>query len=172
MKTLTTIISLYFINIYKARYLKAKIPKEYLSTKMSLDTYDELTNPREHLQNVRGSLELVIHDNDVMCKILPTTFRGNMRTWYNSLKSGSIFPYIQHFQLEVRALKRPYQVHNVCLNGLHTHMCGLGPTFLLDCVGPISMEFKSVGAALSGSPHLSNPSYTPCMRYGTHISPG
>jgi hypothetical protein len=25
-----------------------------------------------------------------MCKILPTTFRGNVRRWYNNLKSGSI----------------------------------------------------------------------------------
>jgi hypothetical protein len=29
---------------------------------------------------VRESLELVIHDNDIMCKILPITFRGNVRT--------------------------------------------------------------------------------------------
>jgi hypothetical protein len=28
-----------------------------------------------------------------MCKILPTTFRGNMRTWYNNLKSGSILSF-------------------------------------------------------------------------------
>lgn len=93
MKTLTTTLSLYFINIYKARYLEATILKEYLSAKTSLDTYDELTDPRDHLHNVRGSLELVIHDNDVMCKILPTTFRGNMRTWYNSLKSRSILSF-------------------------------------------------------------------------------
>jgi hypothetical protein len=93
MKTLTTTLSLYFIIIYKARYLEAKILKEYLSAKTSLDTNDELTDPRDHFQNVRGSLKLVIHDNDVMCKILPTTFRGNVRTWYNSLKSGSILSF-------------------------------------------------------------------------------
>uniref|UniRef100_U7E2F4 Retrotransposon gag domain-containing protein n=1 Tax=Populus trichocarpa TaxID=3694 RepID=U7E2F4_POPTR len=44
---------------------------------MSLDNYDELTDHQKHIKNVRGSLELVIYDNDVMCKILPTTFRGN-----------------------------------------------------------------------------------------------
>jgi hypothetical protein len=43
------------------RVLKAKFPKEYLSAKMNLDNYD--TDPREHIQNVRGSLKLVIHDN-------------------------------------------------------------------------------------------------------------
>jgi len=62
------------------RVLEAKVPMEYLSAKMSLDKYDGLIDPREHIQNVRGNLELVIHDNDVMCKILPTTFRGNVRT--------------------------------------------------------------------------------------------
>jgi hypothetical protein len=73
------------------RVLKAKFPKEYLSAKMNLDNYD--TDPREHIQNVRGSLKLVIHDNDVMCKILPTTFIENMRIWYNNLKSGSILSF-------------------------------------------------------------------------------
>jgi hypothetical protein len=51
---------------------------------MSLDNYDELTDHQKHIKNVRGSLELVIYDNDVMCKILPTTFRGNVRTWYKN----------------------------------------------------------------------------------------
>jgi hypothetical protein len=60
---------------------------------MSLDNHDELTDHREHIKNVRGSLELVIYDNDVMCKILPTTFKGNVRTWYSNLKSGSIMSF-------------------------------------------------------------------------------
>ena len=57
---------------------------------MCLDMYDGSTDPQKHIQNVRGSLELVIHDNDVTCKILPTTFKGNVRRWYNNLKLGSI----------------------------------------------------------------------------------
>uniref|UniRef100_A0A2K2CAH6 Uncharacterized protein n=1 Tax=Populus trichocarpa TaxID=3694 RepID=A0A2K2CAH6_POPTR len=56
---------------------------------MCLDTYDGSTDPQEHIQNVRGSLELLIHDNDVMCKILPTTFRGNKR---NEEAFGSRIP--------------------------------------------------------------------------------
>ncbi|KAJ6951741.1 hypothetical protein NC653_041017 [Populus alba x Populus x berolinensis] len=62
------------------RFLEAKVPKEYLSVKMSLDKYDGLIDLREYIQNVRGSLELVIHGNDVICKILPIIFRGNVRT--------------------------------------------------------------------------------------------
>ena len=61
--------------------------------KMNLDKYDGLAYPQEHIQNVRGGFELVIHDNDVMCKILPTTFIVNVRTWYNNLKSGSILSF-------------------------------------------------------------------------------
>jgi ribosomal protein L1 len=60
---------------------------------MSLDNYDKLIDHQEHIKNVRGSLEMVIYDNDVMCKILPTTFRRNVRTWYNNLKSGSIMSF-------------------------------------------------------------------------------
>jgi len=77
-------------SLLSKRVQEARVPKEYLSAKMSLDTYDGLTDPWEHIQNVRGSLELVIHNNDVMCKILPTTFKGNVRRWFNNLKSGSI----------------------------------------------------------------------------------
>jgi len=62
------------------RVLEIKVSKEYISAKMNLDNYDGLTDPREHIQYMRESLELVIHDNDVTCKILPITFRGNMRT--------------------------------------------------------------------------------------------
>jgi hypothetical protein len=60
---------------------------------MNLDSYDGLIDPREHIQNVRGSLKLVIHDNNIMCKILLTTFIENMRIWYNNLKSGSILSF-------------------------------------------------------------------------------
>jgi len=37
---------------------------------MSLDNYDDLADPREHVQNIHDSIELVIQDNDSMCKIL------------------------------------------------------------------------------------------------------
>jgi len=72
---------------------EVKVRKEYLSVKMNLDKYDGLTDPQEHIQNMRRSLELVIHDNDVICKILLTTFRGDVRIWYNNLKSGSILSF-------------------------------------------------------------------------------
>jgi hypothetical protein len=39
--------------------LLAKVLKEYLSAKMNLDSYNGLTDPREHIQNMKGSLELV-----------------------------------------------------------------------------------------------------------------
>jgi hypothetical protein len=41
------------------KVLEAKVPKKYLSTKMNLDSYNGLTDPREHIQNMRGVLELI-----------------------------------------------------------------------------------------------------------------
>jgi hypothetical protein len=35
-------------------------------------------------------MDLFIQDNHVMCKILPATFKGSVRAWYNNLEPGSI----------------------------------------------------------------------------------
>jgi hypothetical protein len=43
---------------------------------MTLHNYDVLIDPKEHVQNLHNSLELVIQDKHVICKILPMTFRG------------------------------------------------------------------------------------------------
>jgi hypothetical protein len=57
---------------------------------MTLNNYDDLADPREHVQNICNNLELVIQDGDAICKILPLTFRGSTRAWYNNLKLSSI----------------------------------------------------------------------------------
>lgn len=61
---------------------------------MSLNNYASLADPREH---VRSSLKLVIEKSNAMCKILPITFRGLTRAWYNNLKPGSIAGFIDLF---------------------------------------------------------------------------
>jgi hypothetical protein len=58
--------------------LRTRIPNNYISTKMTLDNYDGLTD-QKHAQNIQSSLQLIIQDNNVMCKILPTTFRESLR---------------------------------------------------------------------------------------------
>lgn len=63
------------------------IPKDHIFTKMTLNNYDGLTNPREYVQ---GSLELDIQGSHAMCKIIPITFRGLICVWYNNLESDSI----------------------------------------------------------------------------------
>jgi hypothetical protein len=87
-------------------------PKDYIATKMTLDNYNRLTNPREHVQNVHNSLELVIQDNHAMCKILLTTFRGSVRAWYNNLEPGSVSSFsdlyaklVTHFNTSILAKK-------------------------------------------------------------------
>jgi len=57
---------------------------------MTLDNYDGLTDLREHVQNMHRNLELVIQDDNAMCKILSMTFIGLTRVWYNNLKLVSI----------------------------------------------------------------------------------
>ena len=57
---------------------------------MSLDNYDDLANSMEHVQKVCNSLELVIQDHDLMCKIVHTTFKGSTHAYYNKLELDSI----------------------------------------------------------------------------------
>ena len=57
---------------------------------MIVANYDGLTYPKEHLQNIRSSLELVIYDNYAMYKILHMIFKGAVEAWYNNLEPSSV----------------------------------------------------------------------------------
>jgi hypothetical protein len=57
---------------------------------MSLENYDGLADQWEHMKNIRCNLELIIQDDDSMCKIFTSTFRGFACAWYNNLKPNSI----------------------------------------------------------------------------------
>ena len=59
-----------------------------------MDNYDGLVYPRERVQNICGSLKLIIQDNDSICKILHTTFQSFAHVWYNNLKSNFIERFI------------------------------------------------------------------------------
>jgi hypothetical protein len=52
---------------------------------INLDNYDGLFNPKEHVHNMRSSLELVVQDSKATCK-------------FQTLKPGSIssFSYLFH----------------------------------------------------------------------------
>ena len=56
------------------RVLNTRLFKDYISIKICSDNYDGLADLREHVLNVHGSLELIIQDNDSICKIFPITF--------------------------------------------------------------------------------------------------
>ena len=47
--------------------------KDYVPVKANLDSYNNLTDLKEHIQNEQCILKLVTLDNDVMCKVFPTT---------------------------------------------------------------------------------------------------
>jgi hypothetical protein len=72
------------------RLLYTPIPKKYIFKKITLDNYDGLIYPWEHVQNMYRNLELVIQDSDAKCKTFLTTFRGSTWAWYNNLKPNSI----------------------------------------------------------------------------------
>jgi hypothetical protein len=88
--------------------LNTRIPIDYIPTKITLNNYDGLTDPREHIQNVRNSLELVIQDNHTIWKIILMTFKGVVRVWYNNIKPGSIANFndlklVGHFSTSISA---------------------------------------------------------------------
>jgi len=54
--------------------LNTRLHKDYIYIEKSFDNYDGLTDPGERVQNMRCNLKLIIQDNDLVYKILPTTF--------------------------------------------------------------------------------------------------
>lgn len=96
------------------------IPKDYIATKMYLDNYDGLTDPREHVQNICSNLELVIQDSHVICKIIPITFRGSVRTWYNNLEPSSVASFsdlcaklVAHFNISIPTRKSSTELFGI-----------------------------------------------------------
>jgi hypothetical protein len=55
--------------------LSTRLPEDYVFMKTSLNNYDGLANPKEHVQNMHNNLELIFQDCDSICKIFHTTFR-------------------------------------------------------------------------------------------------
>lgn len=88
-----TLLIRFEILFLSKQVLHTRIPKEYISIKMTLNNYDGLANPREHVQNIHNNIKLVIQDNYVMYNILPITFRGSVRAWCNNLESSSIISF-------------------------------------------------------------------------------
>jgi hypothetical protein len=78
---MTKIWFIHFYNSYHVRgsflskqVLNPRLHKDYISIEKSFDNYDGLTDPGERVQNMHCNLELIIQDNDLVYKILPTTF--------------------------------------------------------------------------------------------------
>lgn len=56
--------------------LKKHLTRDFIVTKMNLNNYNDLFDPREHIQNIRNNLELMIQDTNNIYKILSITFYG------------------------------------------------------------------------------------------------
>ncbi|GKV02708.1 hypothetical protein SLEP1_g15104 [Rubroshorea leprosula] len=60
-----------------------------------LETYDGTKDPDDHLHAFYSCMQAQNASDALMCKIFPSTLRGNARTWYYSLPPRSINSYIE-----------------------------------------------------------------------------
>ncbi|GKV35447.1 hypothetical protein SLEP1_g43710 [Rubroshorea leprosula] len=60
-----------------------------------LETYDGMKDPNDHLHAFYSYMQAQNAFNALMCKIFPSTLRGNARTWYYSLPPRSISSYTE-----------------------------------------------------------------------------
>ncbi|GKV48237.1 hypothetical protein SLEP1_g55063 [Rubroshorea leprosula] len=60
-----------------------------------LETYDGTKDPDDHLHAFYSCMQAQNASNVLMCKIFPSTLRGNARTWYHSLPPKSISSYTE-----------------------------------------------------------------------------
>ncbi|GKV27534.1 hypothetical protein SLEP1_g36698 [Rubroshorea leprosula] len=60
-----------------------------------LETYDGTKDPDDHLHAFYSCMQAQNASDALMCKIFPSTLRGNTRTWYYSLPPRSISSYTE-----------------------------------------------------------------------------
>ncbi|GKU89055.1 hypothetical protein SLEP1_g3247 [Rubroshorea leprosula] len=60
-----------------------------------LETYDRTKDPDDHLHAFYSCMQAQNASDALMCKIFPSTLRGNARTWYYSLPPRSISSYTE-----------------------------------------------------------------------------
>ncbi|GLU03807.1 hypothetical protein SLE2022_209850 [Rubroshorea leprosula] len=60
-----------------------------------LETYDGTKDPDDHLHAFYSCMQAQNASDALMCKIFPSTLRGNARTWYYSLPLKSISSYTE-----------------------------------------------------------------------------
>ncbi|GKV15261.1 hypothetical protein SLEP1_g26057 [Rubroshorea leprosula] len=60
-----------------------------------LETYDGTKDPDDHLHAFYSCMQAQNASDALMCKIFPSTLRGNARTWYYSLPPKSISSYTE-----------------------------------------------------------------------------
>ncbi|GKV11390.1 hypothetical protein SLEP1_g22653 [Rubroshorea leprosula] len=60
-----------------------------------LETYDGMKDPDDHLHAFYSCMQAQNASDALMCKIFPSTFRGNARTWYYNLPPRSISSYTE-----------------------------------------------------------------------------
>jgi len=87
---------------------------------MNLNNYNDLFDPREHIQNIRNNLELMIQDTNNIYKILSITFYGPSQVWGHSIESISIISFVDmchkliaHFSINIYTKKSSTKLFNI-----------------------------------------------------------
>jgi hypothetical protein len=57
---MSTILNQWKGSSLSKQVLNTQLPEDYISIKISMDNYDGLVYPRERVQNICGSLKLII----------------------------------------------------------------------------------------------------------------
>lgn len=70
--------------------LNTYLSKDYVIANDNLENYNDLIDPKKHIQSIRRILELVKQRSNAMCKIFPTIFYEFTKVWYH--KEISIIP--------------------------------------------------------------------------------
>ncbi|XP_057444377.1 uncharacterized protein LOC130736581 [Lotus japonicus] len=59
-------------------------------TNLVLETYDEKTDPKDHLLRFNAKMVMSAVSDPVKCRMLPSTFRGAAMDWFMALPEGSL----------------------------------------------------------------------------------
>ncbi|KAH7864927.1 hypothetical protein Vadar_000067 [Vaccinium darrowii] len=55
-----------------------------------IDTFNDSTDPLDHLETYKNFMMLQAVPDEIMCKAFPVTLRGSGRVWFNKIKPHSI----------------------------------------------------------------------------------
>ncbi|XP_030970135.1 uncharacterized protein LOC115990440 [Quercus lobata] len=85
----------------------------------SLDSYDGMRDPFDHIATFKTTMHLQGVPNEIMCKAFPTTFKGPTRVWFSNIPPNSVSSFEELSKLFVNNFIRG-QIHKRSSSSLLT----------------------------------------------------